>query len=98
MLPCDGGIFTGAAGRRQDNHTSFLFMSSLLYCDIQSEYGTKTTAQTAFKKSLATFIVSDRFVCGLLPTMEKVPNTISITRRANQCHPTPWVRRIGSVL
>jgi len=47
MLPSDDGIFTGAAGRRQDNHTSFLFMSSLLYCDIQSEYGTKTTAQTA---------------------------------------------------
>lgn len=78
--------------------TSFLFMSSLLYCGIQSEYGTKNTTQTAFKKSLTTFSVSDRFVCGLLPTMGMVPNTISITRRDNQCHHTPTAVKIISSL
>jgi hypothetical protein len=92
-----GGIYTGATGRRQYNHTSMSFMSLLLYCGIQGEYGTKNTTQTAFKKSLTTFIVSDRFVCGLLPTMGMVPNTISITRGDNQCHPTPTAVKISSL-
>jgi hypothetical protein len=44
-----------------------------------------------------TFSVSDRFVCGLLPTMGKVLNTISITRHANQCHPTPTAVKMSSL-
>jgi len=79
------------------NHMSFLFMSSLLYCGIQGECGTKNTTPTAFNKSLMTFSVSDRFVCGLLPTMGKVLNTINITRRANQCHPTPTAVKMSSL-
>jgi hypothetical protein len=94
MFPSDGGICTGVAGRRQDNHTSFLFMSSLLYCGIQSEYGTKNTTQIGFKNS---FQCIWQVCCGLVPTVRKVPNTINITRCANQCHPTPTAVRVCSL-
>jgi len=83
MLPSDGGVHTGATGRRQAHHMTLeswfvlLLHSKWTWNNINYLYKLKTTSE-----------VVPQVVYGLLPTMEKVADIIGITWHTSLYHIT----------